>query len=84
MFSYALLWSSLQLLEVTTKERFIRYKVKDSQLSASVRLPACSVVTGTTVTGVIIVMDAWSLVSSFRELHGTNSCVDAIVVHGAW
>ena len=56
----------LQLLKVTTRERFLRYKVKDMQLTSSVRLPACSIVAGKAITGVLIVMDVWSLVRCFE------------------
>ena len=54
---------SLQLLSVTTFDRYIRNKFRDIIKSPTVRLPACSVAAGRAVTGVVIVVDAATLVS---------------------
>ena len=54
---------SLQLLRVTTFDRYIRFKLKDIHTTINVRLPACTVAAGRRIYGDIAVLDAHSVVS---------------------
>ena len=54
---------SFQFHQVTSLERYVRFKAMDGLVSYAARFPACSVAAGRRITEVVFVLDVKDMVS---------------------